>query len=260
MKTRAVSGRILADELSRVLEQFKRVDEQAEQAGAVRKRWASAAHHLLHVLQELTGERAAAKLIDASGLADILARLPGIPGRKPVVVAEGGRQARARLTVPVVHQSPAVPLAAPLPLPPVADLQDVLAKGTRIQMLTGKYRGWTGAIRWIQASGSIVAYTVDLTSPEGASARNQVRHSGLGKTWAIVAAVKKAVPKPSGRRQTRGAAAPVATTVLPKGTEVRIVTGKYESTTGVIGYRATKGSTVNYTVYFTTKDGRRAHG
>ena len=89
MKTRADGGRILADELGRVLEQFQQVDEQAGQVLAERKRAVHVAQGFLELLRGLVGVQASAKLIDDFRLGGLLARLPGVTGPKPASKAEG---------------------------------------------------------------------------------------------------------------------------------------------------------------------------
>jgi len=190
---------------------------------------------------------------------------------KPAPKADGGPTTRQRATASGTRGPAAPPAAKEAPRARVAtEVPTVLAKGTPIQMLSGKYQGWTGPIRWIRVSGSIVAYTADLTGPDGATARNQVRHASLGKTWALApdaqapatadappAKVPAPAPAPERRpKRRRGTNASSAgeraasgpADLVPKGTLVRVLKGKYAGKTGVVGYTQARGTAVVYTV------------
>ncbi len=250
---------VLADELRRVLDEFQRVEEQVERVAAERKRLATIAQRLLMILR-VQAPRAAERLLEELGLADLVARLPGIPGRKPIRGA--ARKAKKAPAAAARVPSRDKATTAPTPLP----------KGTPVRMLTGKYKGWMGVIRWITVKGSTVSYTVDLNSRTGQKGRNQVRHGSVGSTWEqlpdgiairMEAPVEKKARAPKGRKParektvaaprkkaaTRGTAGQAAPDILPKGTTVRLLKGKFQGGTGVIGWTSVKGSTVTYTVY-----------
>jgi len=172
---------VLAEELRRILEDFRRVEAQAEALAADRKRLATIAQRLLHILRA-EAPRGAERLIADLGLADVIARLPGVPGRKPTqgaarkaraVPPRAPRNAEANARTTAADSTPAKATTAPTPL----------AKGTPVRMLEGKYKGWTGSIRWILVQGSTISYTVNLVSDSGEKSRNQVRHGSLGTTW-----------------------------------------------------------------------------
>jgi len=123
--------------------------------------------------------RAAERLITELGLGEKLARLPGVPGRKPAAPVKAKRAKRQ-------------PVAAPEP-PAQAEPPAVLEKGTPVKMLAGLYKDWTGLIRLISMKGSRVTYAVSLTGPEGKTARTQVAPSSLGKKWVVEGAPGKPV-------------------------------------------------------------------
>jgi hypothetical protein len=253
---------VLADELRRILEEFRRLEDQVEHIAAERKRLGTIAQRLLQILRA-QAPRGVDRLIEDMGLADTIALLPGVPGRKPA--AGGARKAKG---APRVAKAAAVAEAKAL----VADKKAVVAptplpKGSPVRMLTGKYKGWAGTIRWITVKGATVSYTVDLNGRNGQKGRNQVRHGSEGSTWELlpagtpapVAATETKVRAPKrgaadkaktvAARPAKTAAAPVSTEVLPKGTNVRLLKGKFQGGTGVIGWTSVKGSTVTYTIY-----------
>jgi hypothetical protein len=134
-----------------------------------------------------------------------------------------------------------------------------------MRMLGGKYLDWTGIVRWKRVTGSTVTYTVHLKGPGGERARTQVGQGTLGQTWAIegeapVAATAPYTPRPPIRR--RPGSAPVQVTmpgagaeaagaesvasggdepgyhppraVVPKGTVVRMLVGKFLGYAGTV--------------------------
>ena len=121
--------------------------------------------------------RAAERLITELGLGEKLARLPGVPGRKPAAPVKAKR---------AKHQ----PVAAPEPTAQ-AEPPAVLEKGTPVKMLAGLYKDWAGLIRLISVKGSRVTYAVALSGTEGKTARTQVAPSSLGKKWVVEGAPVK---------------------------------------------------------------------
>lgn len=180
------TGRILAEELHRVLEEFKDLDDEIGMLVDERKRLATLAHKLLQILRTVVRERGAEKLITELGLAELIAKLPGVPGRKPTTPVAVKRANRKQ---PAVAPEPAAKAAVPAPVrakkaaPPEAPA--VLEKGTGVRMLAGKYTDWLGIIRWASMKGSKVTYAVALTGPDGKSARTQVTPRSVGKKWVL---------------------------------------------------------------------------
>jgi len=171
------TGRILAEELHRILEEFVDLDAEIQVLVDERKRLATLAHNLLRILQTTVKPKAAERLITELGLAEMIARLPGVPGRKPAAPVKAKRAKRQ-------------PVAAPEPTaqakPPA-----VLEKGTPVKMLAGLYKGWTGLVRSISEKGSRVTYAVALSGPDGKTARTQVTPSSMGKKWVVEGAPVK---------------------------------------------------------------------
>ncbi len=171
------TGRILAEELHRILEEYGSLDDEIRMLVDERKRLATLAHKLLQILRTVARERVVERLIAEFGLAEMIARLPGVPGRKPAAPVKAKRVKRQ-------------PIAAPEP-PAQAEPSEVLAKGTPVKMLAGLYKDWTGFIRLISVKGSRVTYAVTLTGPEGKTARTQVTPSSTGKKWVVEGAPVK---------------------------------------------------------------------
>jgi len=172
------TGRILAEELHRVLEEYGSLDDEIRMLVDERKRLATLAHKLLQILRTVARERVVERLITELGLAEKIARLPGVPGRKPAAPVKAKREKRRQ------------PVVAPEP-PAQAEPPAVLEKGTPVKMLAGLYKDWTGLIRLISVKGSRVTYAVSLTGPEGKTARTQVTPSSMGKKWVVEGAPVK---------------------------------------------------------------------
>ncbi|MFH1532292.1 MAG: hypothetical protein ABIK09_16320 [Pseudomonadota bacterium] len=184
------TGRILAEELHRILEEFKDLDEEIGMLLEERKRLATLAHKLLQILRTVTSQRVADRLIEELGLADLLAKLPGVPGRKhaaPVKVKRVKRQQPAAAPEPVTKAAAPAPVRAKKATP--AEVPAVLEKGTGVRMLAGKYTDWAGIVRSIIVKGSRVTYAVTLRGADGKSARTQVTPRSMGKKWVVDATV-----------------------------------------------------------------------
>jgi len=211
------TGRILAEELHRILEEFKDLDDEIGMLVEERKRLATLAHKLLQILRTVVRPKAAERLIAELGLADLLAKLPGVPGRKPAAPA---KVKRAKRNPPVVAPEPVTKAAAPAPVqakkaavPPEAPA--VLEKGTGVRMLAGTYTDWAGIIRWISVKGSRVTYAVALMGPEGKSARTQVTPRSMGKKWVVDATVVPAKKRKGKKTKRKGAPKKKAGTKKP---------------------------------------------
>ena len=175
------TGRILAEELHRVLEEFGDLDDEIRMLVDERKRLATLAHKLLQILRTVVRERVAERLIAEFGLAEMITRLPGVPGRKPAAPVKAKRVKRQPVTAP---EPPAKAVTT-------AEAPEVLEKGTPVKMLAGLYKGWTGLVRSISEKGSRVTYAVALSGPDGKTARTQVTPSSMGKKWVVEGAPVK---------------------------------------------------------------------
>jgi len=272
---RTGTGRIVAVELGRVLDEFSRVDAEMERLAGERKRIAALAHRLLRILLAHVGARKAERLIAELGLAEVIGKLPGVPGRKPaapVVRTRSRRTARPRVRAP---GRKARQKTAPKAVNgSTASTPGTIAIGTPVRMLAGLYQDWTGIIRSIRVRGSIVIYAVGLNGPEREKARTEVSHGSLGKTWAVQRAAvatteKPAAPAKARRRRKAGAvAAPVqapekttatpapAPGVLPKGTPIRMLRGRYQGWLGDLRWVEVRGARVTYVAVLTSPAGQ----
>jgi len=132
---RTGTGKIVAVELRRVLEEFSRVDAEMERLAGERKRIAALAHRLLRILQTHVGRRKVDRLIGELGLAESIAKLPGAPGRKPAAekrrsAAEPDARARAKAREDMPGRPASAAAHASVPIP-----ANVLRKGTPVTVL-----------------------------------------------------------------------------------------------------------------------------
>ncbi|MBM4398650.1 MAG: hypothetical protein FJ087_23555 [Deltaproteobacteria bacterium] len=162
------TSRFLADELRRVLNDFRRVDADIERLAAERNRLSTVTHRLLQLLRRLVGPRAADRLVGDLGLAEVLAKPPAQPGRKPAVAT-----------------TPAGPAAAPPAAGVGKTVPEPIAAGTPIRIETGKYAWWTGTIRWTHVKGTTRTYTATVTGPDGKRTRAQVAHATILRSHLI---------------------------------------------------------------------------
>jgi hypothetical protein len=214
------SADVIAQELHRVLRQFEQIETQVAALTNDRKRIAAVAHRLVQILRSTAGSRAA-RLLDELGLAALVAKLPGVPGRKPSEpVAAAVRKAPARKVA--ARKAPAAKKVNAKKAPPSAGRPEVLPKGTAVRLLSGKYMGQSGTIGYTQVRDLTVTYTVYL--PESKS-RTQVNKGSKDRTWEVVAAADLAAPAPA-RRAPR-AEIETPSELVPKGTEIRMLTGIY---------------------------------
>lgn len=115
-----------------------------------------------------------------------LSALPTPPrGRVKAPASPAARPAAARRPPRVrLKKAPAA-----VPAPALPDRPAVLAKGTEVRMLAGKYAGYAGHVASARAqadSQTDAIYTLALTGPDGHRARTTVKHASLGRTWAVV--------------------------------------------------------------------------
>lgn len=140
------------------------------------------------------------KAVDVPAVHDILDRFPGgqiistmieRPTSLPVTCESG----------PVVYSPPRVPVARPVATtpdpvrvepppsekvarptgrPPAA--KPPVPAGTRVRMMKGAFKGWTGPLRWSPAKS---AYNVRLTGPDGQQTRTTLSPSRFGTSWEV---------------------------------------------------------------------------
>jgi len=67
------------------------------------------------------------------------------------------------------------------------DPANILQKGARVKVLSGKYENWSGTIATSQArqgrNGLDVTYFLLLVGPKGIKKRTSVKHGTLNKSW-----------------------------------------------------------------------------
>ena len=268
---RANTGKILANELDRVLGQYAQLESEIEKLAGERKRLAMVAQRLVQILRGLVGPRVGDRLLGELGLVEKVAGLPGLPGRKPA----GKAKAVTTTATPGARKRRATS-GAKAAKPGVAE--PPMAKGTGVRMLSGMYAGWTGWIGSIQAKGDAHIYTVTLRGPDGKAARTQVTPRSLGRKWDVTGeapaipaprkgkAAAKAGRKAAGARKARagrtakkGAMEPAnpPADVVEKGGEVRVLDGKFKGWTGKVAATLQKGATVTYALNLRGPAGER---
>lgn len=156
------------------------------------------------------------RAMDVPVFLDFLDRFPG--GRNIRALIEDRFAARAERTesLPLDHSSH--PASTPIPVEPTSE--PVLARpspprkarrpaggpsaaeppvpvGTRVRILTGTFKDWTGHLQWSPAKR---AYNVRLTGPEGRQARTTLSPARLGKSWEVES---EGAPTPPGAKRTR---------------------------------------------------------
>jgi transcription antitermination factor NusG len=247
MMARKSAAPVIAKEYQRVLVEFGQVDSRVAELLAHRKELATVAQRMGQVLRSAAGAKGAERLIADLGLADLIAKLPGVPGRKPAAKAPRARPA-AEATATKTPKSK-VAKAQKRKAQATAAAPDVLPKGTRVRVLSGKFEGMVGVIGYTIIKGATVTYTFYLRGPDGRIARTQMNHGKLGQTWEVVAdgkaAAAPAKPARKGkvvRRKAKtakpatpkAAAEPPPTGIVPKGTAIKMLTGKFLGYTGKV--------------------------
>jgi hypothetical protein len=253
-------GRIVAEELQRVLGELGRVDNELARLADDRKRIGILANRLLQVLRIEVGGPVSNRLVEDLGLTEQIATLPGVPGRKP---GDASRDSRPTPVARAAGRKPKQPKTVPSRMParrepPESVAPPVLAKGTPLKMLAGVYQGWTGVVAWIRMNGTRATYTVTLTSPDGRTGRTQVTQRSLGTKWILVkgAGLTTATRKTRASKSTTAgkSSAPVA---VPKGTPIRMLTGMYQGWTGFVRAGRVTGSTVTYEIALVGPSGKK---
>jgi len=97
------------------------------------------------------------------------------PSRAPVATSVAPTVAPVRAEPPPSEKTSPHAGQPPAAKPPVP-------VGTRVRMLTGAFKGWTGPLQWSPAKG---AYNVRLTGPDGQQSRTTLSPSRLGSSWEV---------------------------------------------------------------------------
>jgi hypothetical protein len=150
----------------------------------------------------------ARKSLDVPAVHDFLGRFPGGQFIRTMIRNPTAPSPVTVESTPVMHSPPEVSVPSPgaatveperVEPPPVVKASRRAGKpsaakppvpvGTRVQILTGAFMGWTGPLQWSPAKS---AYNVTLTGPDGQRTRTTLSPSTFGKSW-------EAVIEPKGR-------------------------------------------------------------
>jgi hypothetical protein len=157
----------------------------------------------------------ARKAVDVSAVHDLLARFPG--GQiirtmierptspavefepKPVVYSPShvpvARPGAATADPVRVEPLPSEKVTRPTGRPPAAT--PPVPAGTRVRMMKGAFKGWTGPLQWSPAKS---AYNVRLTGPDGQQTRTTLSPSRFGTSWEVESTT---APTPRAAKQER---------------------------------------------------------
>ena len=151
-------------------------------------RWTARAADLVHQAVDLIRLPAVRSALDRCPWGNLIQAViegldqPPIAGSEPASVEPAPRrEAKPQQVKETVHPEPPTakqarrPSGKPAVKPPVPP-------GTRVRMLTGKFQGWTGPLRWSPAKA---VYNARLTSPDGQRTRTTLSPSTLGATWKV---------------------------------------------------------------------------
>lgn len=156
-------------DLKKHIDEFNAIERQFDKIFEEKKLKARVIKNLVGFLKGAYGESRVNEMIDRSNLAKIASKFMTIDeiataGQKTVVRRrKGTRVAQA------------------------VDPAAILAKGSKVKVLSGKYDGWSGTVATSQAkqgrNGLDVTYFLLLVGPRGVKKRTSVKHGTINKTW-----------------------------------------------------------------------------
>ncbi|NOZ00471.1 MAG: hypothetical protein GXP54_01100 [Deltaproteobacteria bacterium] len=156
-----------AQELKDALGEYDAILKQAQTVASEKRKRSKLVGSLLSVLRFQAGEKGTRDLLEKAGLLDMAGPFLDDEPPPPPIAGTVVRRRRGRTKV--------------------VDPDAILAKGTRIRMISGKYRGFSGSVASSQArrtlKGLDVTYFLTLNGPRGQKKRTSVKHGTLGKTW-----------------------------------------------------------------------------
>lgn len=269
------AGAVLIGDLRAALEAFQQADAEVERLQEERRRQATLASLLLGILEIRAGEERSRALIDEAGLADVVARLPAVVGRRTVPSV---RQTHIEVVGRAVRTTASEGTrgeAAPVP-------PGTFPRKTPVRMLGGVYAGWEGFIRRVRVRGGVVSYELEIVGPSGERARTDVGARSLGTKWEVNPPHKpepapepamptrtvrrrrggvlvEVEPAPALRRRARAVPGARPVEPFPRRTPVRMLAGRYRGWGGTIVSLVTRGATVTYDIALVGPDGHRAH-
>lgn len=156
-------------DLKTALEEYQEVNKELVRISQERHKRVRLVKSLLQILKIRFGETKTRDLLEKYGLADLV---------RPFYTLQTLHTAGAKTVVRRRRgETKAVDPAA------------ILAKGTPVRMLSGRYEGYKGFIASSQArqspKGLDVTYFLSLVGPKGDRVRTSVKHGTLNKTWGV---------------------------------------------------------------------------
>ena len=158
-----------AAELKEALEEYQNIDEEARKINASKRKHQNLIKSLLSVLSFQHGPKGVRELLEKNQLLELAE--PFLEPTAPTEPLAGTVVRRRKGRTKIV------------------DPDNVLAKGTPVSMIAGKYQGFQGKIASSQAKklpkGLDVTYFLALRGRRGKIHRTSVKHGTLGKTWEV---------------------------------------------------------------------------
>lgn len=160
---------LYVEDLKGALEEYHHVNTELLKITAERQKRARLVKSLLSVMKIQVGDARTRDLLEKHGLVEAV---------RPFFTIEMIHTAGARTVVRRRRgEKKAVDPAA------------ILAKGTPVRMMGGRYNGYTGVVASSQAKesgkGLDVTYFLNLVGPRGDRKRTSVKHGTLNKTWGV---------------------------------------------------------------------------
>lgn len=158
-------------ELKSALEEYLEIDKQVQKINAEKRKHTKLVQSLVSVLNFKAGEKGARELLEKNELLEMAQQFlePQTSSRSLAGTVVRRRKGRKK----------------------IVDPENVLANGTPVRMIAGKYQGFTGKVASSQAKkvpkGLDVTYFLSLSRGRSGNKRTSVKHGTLGKTWEVMA-------------------------------------------------------------------------
>ncbi len=160
---------LYVEDLKTALEEYYQIDRELLKIAAEKQKRAKLVKSLLAVMKIQVGDARTRDLLEKHGLAETV---------RPFFTIETLHTAGAKTVVRRRRGEKKV-----------VDPAAILAKGTRVKMMSGRYQGYTGVVASAQAKesgrGLDVTYFLNLVGPRGDRKRTSVKHGTLNKTWSV---------------------------------------------------------------------------
>lgn len=158
------------EDLKAAIEEYHQVNRELMRITTERQKRARLVKSLLSVMKIQVGDTRTRDLLEKHGLTEAV---------RPFFTIEMIHTAGARTVVRRRRGEKKV-----------VDPAAILAKGTSVRMMSGRYDGYTGVVAAAQAKesskGLDVTYFLNLVGPKGDRKRTSVKHGTLNKTWTVV--------------------------------------------------------------------------